>query len=256
MKPFIYPYKIGSHSARDLARALGTIQVRENGNYRPKNHHVIINWGNPRRPTWGRGGWHCILNGWQALGIAQDKLRTFEAFKKAGISHPEWTTDKKEAEKWYKEGNIVVCRTLLGASSGRGIVLGDPSTKTPIVSASLFTMYKKKKKEFRVHVFNTTVIDVQQKRRANGAKDAEEYNAYIRSHDNGWIFAREDIVEPKELRSIALAAIEALGLDFGAVDIIWNEKENKCYCLEVNTAPGLEGQTLQSYKDTILKCLS
>jgi D-alanine-D-alanine ligase-like ATP-grasp enzyme len=36
-------------------------------------------------------------------------------------------------------------------------------------------------------------------------------------------------------------------LDFGAVDVIWNEKEDKYYVLEVNTACGLEGTTLDKY---------
>lgn len=104
-------------------------------------------------------------------------------------------------------------------------------------------------------MFAKEVIDIQQKRLANGAREVEGHNEYIRSHANGWIFAREDIVEPKELRSLALEATAALGLDFGAVDIIWNEKEDKCYCLEVNTAPGLEGQTLISYTNAIRRLL-
>ena len=45
----------------------------------------------------------------------------------------------------------------------------------------------------------------------------------------------------------------AVGLKIGAVDIIWNELENKCYVLEINTAPGLEGTTLVKYTEAILK---
>lgn len=254
MKPVIYPYKIGSHSARDLARALGTIQVRENGRYRQRINHKIINWGNPRMPKWyniklAKGFW---LNHY--VEHAQNKLTTFKIFKEKGIQTPEWTTDRKEAEKWLQNEYLVFCRKFLRSHSGNGITAVHQGQK--LVDAPLYVQYKRKKKEFRVHVFNKEIIDVQQKRKASGAEDEEGYNAYIRSHDNGWIFARENIVEPKELRSIALAAISALGLDFGAVDIIWNEKENKCYCLEVNTAPGLEGQTLVSYVKAIQKCIN
>ena len=42
-------------------------------------------------------------------------------------------------------------------------------------------------------------------------------------------------------------------LDFGAVDLIWNEHENKCYVLEVNSAPGIEGTTLQQYVTAFAK---
>ena len=42
---------------------------------------------------------------------------------------------------------------------------------------------------------------------------------------------------------MGIDAVSALGLDFGAVDII-EDADGKLYVLEVNTAPGLEGQTL------------
>jgi len=45
----------------------------------------------------------------------------------------------------------------------------------------------------------------------------------------------------------ASLAIAALGLDFGAVDIIWNNHYQLATVLEVNTAPGLEGQTITDY---------
>ena len=45
----------------------------------------------------------------------------------------------------------------------------------------------------------------------------------------------------------------AIDLQFGAVDIIWNEKENKCYVLEINTAPGLVGTTLTKYTEAFTK---
>ena len=45
----------------------------------------------------------------------------------------------------------------------------------------------------------------------------------------------------------------AVGLKFGAVDLIWNELENKSYVLEINTAPGLTGATLEKYAQAIVK---
>lgn len=250
MKPIIYPYKVGSHAARNLASALGTLCVREAGTYSPKPHHLIINYGNPRRPKWAIPTHrNKILNHWDKLEIAQCKLNTFRAFEKAGVKSPEWTTDQKVAEKWSNDGVVVVCRKLLSSHSGNGIVIAE--NKDSIVRAPLYTAYKKKAGEFRVHVFLGKVIDVQQKRRQEGAKESENYDPYVRSHHHGWVYCREGIVEPKGLRELAVAAIQAVGLDFGAADIIWNKKENQCYCLEVNTAPGLEGTTLENYKKAI-----
>jgi D-alanine-D-alanine ligase-like ATP-grasp enzyme len=41
----------------------------------------------------------------------------------------------------------------------------------------------------------------------------------------------------------------ALGLDFGAADVLFNARRNQAYVLEVNTAPGLEGQTVNDYAE-------
>lgn len=46
---------------------------------------------------------------------------------------------------------------------------------------------------------------------------------------------------PEGLRDIASRAVEALGLDFGAVDVL-RGLDQRLYVLEVNTAPGVEGE--------------
>jgi glutathione synthase/RimK-type ligase-like ATP-grasp enzyme len=51
----------------------------------------------------------------------------------------------------------------------------------------------------------------------------------------------------RQLQEAAIRTVEILGLDFGAVDIIWNKKQDRYYVLEVNTAPGLEGETVVRY---------
>jgi glutathione synthase/RimK-type ligase-like ATP-grasp enzyme len=162
---------------------------------------------------------------------------------------PEWTTHKG---KVTKEG-LWVARTKLTGFGGEGIILFDPKEELP-PDAPLYVQYKKKKKEFRVHVFKGEVIDITQKKKR---KDFDgEINTKIRNYANGWVYCREDIEEPDDLRLQATLAVGALGLDFGAVDCIWNEKENKTYILEANTAPGMEGQTIEAYKNAILKSLT
>ena len=52
---------------------------------------------------------------------------------------------------------------------------------------------------------------------------------------------------PEDCEKQAVAAVVALGLDFGAVDVVYNVKEQKAYVLEVNSAPGLSGTTLDKY---------
>ena len=55
----------------------------------------------------------------------------------------------------------------------------------------------------------------------------------------------------EEAKNAAIKAVEALDLDFGAVDII-ETRQGEIFVLEVNTAPGLEGKTVESYGNAIL----
>jgi carbamoylphosphate synthase large subunit len=237
----IYAYSNKSKSARKLAEVLGCKLLRT-GKSKYKGGK-IINWGNAKAPD--VKGEYEILNPPFAVHTAIDKLRTFKALHEAQVSTVPFTTDKAVAQDWLLKNKTVFARETQG-HSGSGITVvsaGDPLPDSPV-----FTQYVKKKKEFRVHVFADVAVDVTQKRKA---KDHENPNPLIRSHKNGWVFCRENITEPDDLRNVSIAAIKALGLDFGAVDVIWNEKQNKCFVLEVNTAPGLEGTTLERYADAI-----
>jgi glutathione synthase/RimK-type ligase-like ATP-grasp enzyme len=115
----------------------------------------------------------------------------------------------------------------------------------------LYVQYKKKRDEYRVHMFRGGVIDVTQKRAVNQEDRTETFNRQIRNHGNGWVFCREDVDPPDAVWGQAYSAVRALGLEFGAVDVIWNDHYQTAYVLEVNTAPGLEGTTLERYVEAI-----
>lgn len=250
----LLPYKIGSQSAKKLAanltRLLGVKvrRVKTNGLFRPRHRSLIINYGSGARPpVWpSRGRW---LNDPAATSGAGNKLSAFRKFQQAGLSYPEFSTDRAVAEGWIRDGQVVVCRTVLNGHSGRGIVLSDETH--PLVAAPLYVKYKKKRKEFRVHVFKEQVIDVSEKRKRRVEVRPPHFDGFIRNLANGWVFCRDNVVRPGDMEQLAIASCRALGLDFGAVDIIWNEHENKSYVLEVNTAPGLEGTTLVNYASAI-----
>lgn len=119
--------------------------------------------------------------------------------------------------------------------------------------APLYVEYIVKKKEFRVHVWNNEVIDVAEKRKRSGY--TEERDAFVRNTANGYVFCRTNVIEPTDLRPLALSAVSALGRSYGAVDVIYNEKQNKCFVLETNSRPGMEGTTVEKYSDAILRGL-
>lgn len=257
MRPIIYPYKMGSRSAKALAEELKrrghrALRVRPDGRYKPYRNHLIINWGMSAAPNWS--GLYVMrgLNDPSNITVASNKLYAFDILKAAGVSIPEYTTDKEVANEWRRNGEVVVARTILNGHSGRGIVLCDGNQA--IVPAPLYVKYIKKQDEYRVHVFNGKVIDVQQKRRSLDVPD-ERVNWQIRNHANGFIFARDNCNPDGSVLSNAIAAIDALSLDFGAVDIIWNAHSREAFVLEVNTAPGLEGTTLTKYADAVEELL-
>lgn len=252
----IIPYKTGSGSARRLRTGLQQllqqpvlIVPKTSKTYQPRWTDYVINWGCSSR--WEFVTTQDYLGDKHSNTSCVNKLTFFErvtaynTVSEIKVNIPEWTTSINEAKQMK---GMVVCRTILKGHSGNGIILAN--NPEDIINAPLYVKYKKKRHEYRVHVFNGEVIDVTQKRKRKGA---EHLDTKIRNHQNGWVYCRENIEEPHDLHTQAINAMSAVGLKFGAVDIIWNEKENKSYVLEINCAPGLEGTSLTKYVDAFVK---
>ena len=104
--------------------------------------------------------------------------------------------------------------------------------------------------EFRVHSFFGRSIRAGKKiKRGPDSKTPfhGEPHAWIRSFDAGWQISYADDVGIKQKhRDIAHAAVKALGLSFGAVDI-GELADGTLIVLEVNRAPGVEDGTTNAY---------
>lgn len=257
MKLRIYPYKMSSTSAKKLAQALQCLRIRERGNYRHFNNHIVINWGNTHLPNWYNGN-NQPLNHPNDVAKACNKLLTFEYLEDADVSVPSFVTNTELAQVLIDEGHRVYGRKLLTSNSGQGIIVFEPGTQiTPEQSCPLYTKNVKAKYEYRVHVAGGNIIDFCQKKKRSDITEEQRqfFNPAIRSHSFGWVFCRDNIVLPEIVKEQAIKAITALGLSFGAVDIGYNQHENKAYVYEVNTAPGLEGTTLTKYTEYFLSLL-
>ena len=248
MIPIIYPYKMGSKSSRVLSRALNTRRVHPDRHYKPKPNHLIINWGSSHYPDWYNYTYNDVLNKPGYVALAANKRTTFNYFLASGVPHPEWTDDTECAQSWVDDGHRVYGRKTLTGHSGSGIILFDSETICSSMECPLYTKNIKAKHEYRIHIGtngNTkVVIDYQQKKKRNGHEGGI---SGIRNHTNGWVYARENIEVPDVVTLAAMRAVDALGLNFGACDIGYNEREDKAYVYEVNTAPGLVGTTLDKY---------
>jgi len=241
----IEPYNRWSGGAKALGNRAGILRAtpKQVAKYGDFTH--IINWGNSERR------FNCeYINIPEAVGNAANKLRTAQCLGARGISQAPYTTSRDAAQNWNDKGEVVVVRNKLNGHSGQGIVILDSPTWVP--EAPLYTKYIKKAEEYRVHVFNGEVIDIQMKRRRLDVPD-EKVNWQVRNHDNGWVFTRDGISAPDCVIHSAVESVAALRLDFGAVDIGYNIHRGEAVVFEVNTAPGLEGTTLEKYYEALLK---
>lgn len=251
----IYPYLYGSQGARNLARALGSLRVREIGRYSPRRGDLLLNWGNPRVPGWWNiNARNNVMNAPEAVRQAINKITTLRLLRTANLPVPLFTTNEAEARSFFKgENSRVLCRTTVTAHSGRGIHIAERPDQ--IRRAALYVKYVPKEREYRIHVMNGQVIDIEQKRRRQGEQQNLQ-ERLIRSHENGWIFARNDIVQPNaDVLDASRRAVTTLGLAFGAVDLGWHPRLGvKIY--EVNTAPGIEGTTVERYETALRQLLT
>lgn len=249
-KIVMYSYNNGSAGSKELSEAAGIPRIRHNGSkFVAKPNKTLVNWGTTAE-NFPEFLYPCrIINDPRAVTNAVNKINSFNIFRDAGVSCPEFTTSHAEAVQWVENGEMVFARTQLRAHSGRGIHIMDPdSPDTWNVNAPLYTKYVKKKNEYRVHVGSGRVIDTQRKGLREEFQGQQDVNWKIQNLANGFVYVRNDgRAVPQCVLDVGIASVAALGLDFGAADVIYNERQNRAYVLEVNTAPGLTGTTVESY---------
>jgi hypothetical protein len=107
-------------------------------------------------------------------------------------------------------------------------------------ASAFYTKYIPKVAEYRVHVAFGRIIKASQKR----CRDIDLYDPIVWNHGTGHHFITNPALDAR--LHLATGAVEALGLHFGAVDMIKGE-DDSFYVLEVNTAPGLIETTRGAY---------
>ena len=249
----IYPYKAGSASVKVLSAALGVKQIKTQGSkFKGNEDKIVINWGASKLPE--EVNKCTVINTEEAVSVAADKLKFFNATQ-GKVNIPEFTTDVKEARGWAEDGKVIVARTKLNGHSGEGLYIIEDYAQFEGFnhpSVKLYVKYIPKKEEYRIHVVNGEVIDSRRKALSENF-DKGQANWKVRSHQNGFIFAKDGFEVPEQVSEQAILAVGVIGLDFGAVDVIWNNFYKKAYVLEINTAPGLEGSSVDNYKEAFDK---
>ena len=245
IKPFdIVVNPVGSKFAKALQQALqGKVTNKVFRRLTPKQVKPLISHkGNVLRPGYTRQHFKVTIN-------PLNKVEQFERFQQSQVSSPGYTTSAEVARTL--ESKNLFARTLINSTNGRGIVEFARDAEV-YPRAPLYTEYIPKKAEYRFHVFNGEVIDVQEKRKSRRTAP-EDRNTRVRNVSNGYVYCRDNLNPPADAGGLAIRAVSACGYEYGAVDIIYNEKRNQCYVLEVNSRPGLMGTTLDKYSEALIK---
>ena len=182
-----------------------------------------------------------------------DKLTQYHYFLDNGLNFPSFTTSKELAQNLMKDKMVdsFVCRTLLRAKSGKGIVIAD--TPEQLVDAPVYVAYQKKTNEYRINLFKGEVVCIREKRLKRGYKPPEGRDGRVRSHGNGYVFCEPMDALPEEAIAMAKAAAKITSSDIVGIDIAFHKSSNYWFMLEVNSAPGMEGLTIEQYTDAIIK---
>jgi len=213
-----------------------------------KSGDIIVNWGvgdDTKFPELEKD--FTLFNCPDAVVRAVNKRTAFKIWAGHNVQTVPWTANKAIAQGWLDTGCTVIARKILTGHEGNGIVVIEKGEK--LIDAPLYSKYVFKVREFRVHATRTQAFASHMK--IKDPKQAGPPKTWkVRSYANGFIFQRNNVPASAARDALAVQAVEALGLDFGAVDII-EDKFGNFYVLEVNTAPGIEGQSTGAYAAAI-----
>lgn len=191
------------------------------------------------------------------ISRALRKQLSFTAFDASDVPHPPVFSTPEEAAEWPY--GWLARRD--GLSAGAGItVYGAGEVPLQAAQYDFIVGILRSTLECRIHVGKVgeeyTILATQQKM---GVRDNPEV---VRNYASGVRYSLQPIAvsDAGRMRAnqLAIQAVQALGLDFGAVDLLLTSADmqkgwrNKFVVLEVNTAPGISSEPLYAvYRDYI-----
>lgn len=234
-------YSGPSHvTGKKLAHYLGIDDYGKNDPGRQVDQ--LLRWGSSKRIDYIPE--QQTINLRRAISTATDKMDTLDELQRAGVPTPE-----------YSETPTDLSYPMLARNSsgmqGRDIVpiIQRKDLEARDVNAEFYTRYIPTKLEYRVHVIDGEIVKLSQK----VLKEEENYDPFVRNYETGYRFVNPRTRHPGVQQ--AVAAVNSLDLDIGAVDMVIGE-DDRPYVLEVNTAPSLEEDvSLEVYGDKIAEMM-
>lgn len=234
MDIFLIYNKEGERGAGERTGALLADEMRVyHGDKLEAPFDVLIRWGVSRKVRFKpKSG---VLNSRRALRNNINKYRAFKMLADADLSLPEFSKDSNTLNypmlgrgKIHQEGNDI--HLLLQPKD------------LDFINSCFYTEYIKKQKEFRVHIIGGKPVIISEKVFKGGPDD---YNALCWNREHKFKL-RDRRVLDIEVLGECVKAVNVLGLDFGAVDLLIGEDGNH-YILEVNSCPRLDKKHRKLY---------
>jgi len=215
-----------SDGARYLVTALRELNVPVQRLTTPApitKEDLIVNWGSRR----GRWPDVLVLN----ARIPANKYQELQILSKAGLDCVEFGVTPQPG--W-------LARTFHHREAS--------DLRANLTHGDYYVRFRETQAEFRVHIWRDLSIRF-------GVKIPRIPHPHPkwRSWESGWRLAYTLDAGGEDraaIRNLARRTIQALGLDFGAVDI-GRDTSGRLFVFEVNTAPGLEGGTIVAYATKI-----
>lgn len=132
--------------------------------------------------------------------------------------------------------------------------VGGTDLLNPPAQADYYVRKENIVEEVRIHSFNGKSLRAG-KKQPRVAAGANGPHPWIRSYDGGWGIVYDGFESNRTQRELAHSAVKALGLTFGAVDLA-KKADGSWFVLEVNRAPGLEGNTIGTYATALQSYLA
>lgn len=195
--------------------------------------------------NWGRAVAYTELN--PDISSVTNKRRMRQLFKEHDVPMPRLLS-LSEAESYITRGGTVIGRPDRH-TKGRGLwKISSPHQLRRALrgtrrkrAATHFMEYIAAPREYRVHIFKGKSIRISEKAFFATEDGHRDYTTARPQHNTNHV------------RRAAKQAVAAVGLDFGAVDILADD--DQAWVLEVNAAPGLGGSMPRVYATTFRRWL-
>jgi hypothetical protein len=235
---------IPSPTSKELAKNLGIKRYRKHNC--PANTDVLIRWGSLYSGITANKTYNTI----EAINKACNKPLARKILAEAGVPVPQDIGELEGEDRFPCIGRPTK------HSKGSGFhycECENDITNARMEGCTYFSKFYPKKAEYRVHIGSGKILFIS--RKING-----DENSYVWNHDKGFIFK---VISQRfwreSVKTVSLRSLEALELDFGAVDVLVDGDGDNlpiAVVLEVNTAPSLTGYSLEKYTNYFKELLN